>query len=143
LIDRGIDTLIGCAVALIVYLVASGYQEIARLPSAITRTLDAATDVTACLLRGDATSVDARAARRELQLRTIAMLESHDAGTVGSAEQRRVAERLWPLVVSVEYLAYQVLSGSWELQHDPAASNHARYTHWSDRAGELRGRVAG
>ena len=143
LVDRGADTLIGCAVALVVYLVAVGYQEAERLPTAIADTLDAVAATAGYLARSDATSVDARFARRDLQVATIAMMESHDAVAVGNAVQRQSADRLWPVVVSVEYLAYQVLSACWELQHNPGKSNPARYANWSERAAALRAQISG
>jgi hypothetical protein len=143
LVDRGVDTLIGCVVALVVYLAAVRYQEATRVPAAIARTLDAVAITAAYLARADATSLDARTARRDLQIATIAMMESHEAAGVGNAAQRQSATRLWPVVVSAEYLAYQVISACWELQHHPGQSYPVRYAHWSDRAAALRGQITG
>ncbi|WP_099252233.1 FUSC family protein, partial [Mycobacterium sp. shizuoka-1] len=67
---RGIDTLIGCAVGVAVYLVASRWQESTRLTDAIARTLEAAAAVFGHLATGDAAGLAARAARRDLQTAT-------------------------------------------------------------------------
>jgi hypothetical protein len=89
---------------------------------------------------------DARSARRDLQVAAIAMVDSYDATGVGNSAHRRSADRLWPVVVSVEYLAYQVLSGCWDCSTTPPARPRQRqpirYAHWSERATALREQIA-
>jgi hypothetical protein len=75
LVSRGVDTAIGCAVAIVVYLVA---------------------------------------ARRDLQLATIAMLDAYDAAAGGSAGQRRSAEPRWNVVAATEDLAYRTIAACWD-----------------------------
>jgi Fusaric acid resistance protein-like len=118
LVSRGVDTAIGCAVAIVVYLVAARRQEAARLTDAIAHTLDAVAVTCANLDRGDATSLTARTARRDLQLATIAMLDAYDAAAGGSAGQRRSAEPRWDVVAATEDLAYRTIAACWDRDRD-------------------------
>jgi uncharacterized membrane protein YccC len=114
LVSRGADTAIGCAVAIVVYLVAARRQEATRLTDAIAHTLDAVAVTCGHLARGDATSLTARTARRDLQLATIAMLDAYDAAAGGSAGQRRSAEPRWDVVTATEDLAYRTIAVCWD-----------------------------
>lgn len=118
LLTRGVDTAIGCAVAIAVYLLAVRHQEANRLTDAITRTLDAAAVAATHLARGDAADLPARMARRDLQLATIAMVDAYDAATGGSAGQRKSAEPQWDLVAGTEHLAYRVIADCWAMDRD-------------------------
>jgi Fusaric acid resistance protein-like len=113
LVSRGADTAIGCAVAIVVYLVAAHRQEASRLTDAISRTLDAVAVACANLTRGDAVSLTARTARRDLQLATIAMLDAYDAAAGGSAGQRKSAEPRREVVTATEDLAYRTIAACW------------------------------
>jgi hypothetical protein len=116
LLARGTDTLIGCVVALAVYLLIGRRHNAARLPEAIARTLDAIAATSRHLVLGAVITVAARAARRDLQIRAMAMLEAHDGGLGGSARERRSAERMWPAVVATEQLAYRTLAACWAME---------------------------
>jgi hypothetical protein len=110
LLDRGVDTLIGCAVGLGVYLVMARHQEATRLADAIANSLDAVAATSAHLAVEDAISLPARATRRDLQVATIAVSEAYDAAVSGSARQRTSAEQLWPAVA----VKFVVEPGLWE-----------------------------
>ena len=116
LLARGTDTLIGCVVALAVYLLIGRRHNAARLPEAIARTLDAIAATSRHLVLGAAITVAARAARRDLQIRAMAMLEAHDGGLGGSARERRSAERMWPAVVATEQSADRTLAACWAME---------------------------
>jgi len=116
LLARGIDTLIGCVVAFAVYLLIGRRHNAARLPEAIARTLDAIAATSRHLALGAVRTVAARTARRDLQIRAMAMLEAHDGGLGGSARERRSAERMWPAVVAIEQLAYRTLAACWAME---------------------------
>jgi hypothetical protein len=117
LIDRGVDTAIGCAVGLAVYLTIARYQEATRLTEAIASTLEAVAVASTFLATRDLLSLAARSARRDLQIRTLAMLEAQDAAVSGSAQQRKSAEQLWPAVVAAEHLAYRTIAACWAMEH--------------------------
>lgn len=145
LLTRGVDTAIGCAVAIAVYLLAVRQQEANRLTDAITRTLDAATAPLAYLARGDAADLPARLTRRDLQLATIAMVDAYDAVTGGSAGVRKSAGPMWDLVAGTEHLAYRVIAACWAMdryadQQHPAGID---VTDFEAEAATLRAALVG
>jgi uncharacterized membrane protein YccC len=113
LFARGMDTLIGCAVALAVYLVVKRRQKPGHVPEAVTRVLGAIADTSRHLAVGAVTTTAARAARRDLQIRAIAMLPAYEAGIGGTAQERCSAERMWPAIAATEQLAYRTLESCW------------------------------
>lgn len=113
LLARGVDTLIGCVVALGVYLMITRRHNAAGLPEAVARTLDAVAATSRHLALGAVMTVAGRAARRDLQIRAIAMMPAYDAGIGGTARERRCAERMWPAVAATEQLAYRTLAACW------------------------------
>lgn len=117
LLTRGVDTVIGCVVALSVYWVVLRRHGPAPVSAAVQRTR-AAIERTAVHLRaGAVTSAPARAARRDLQLSAMALLETYQAAIGGSAAQRAEAERLWPTVAATEQDAYRTLAACWVYEH--------------------------
>ncbi|WP_396922919.1 FUSC family protein [Mycolicibacterium sp.] len=118
LLARGGDTLIGCAVALSVYWLTQRRRAPTGLSTAIAATLDAVDTALTHLAAGVVTSDRARTDRRDLQLRTMALLPAYDAGIGGSYAQRVAAEGMWPAVVTAEQLAYRTLAACWALEHD-------------------------
>jgi uncharacterized membrane protein YccC len=117
LLARGIDTLIGCAVGVAVYLVASRWQEITRLTDAIGRTLEAAADVFPYIAAGDTAGLAARGARRDLQIAAIGLVEADEAMLAGSPRNRAIAEQLLPAVAASEQLAYRTIAACWTVEH--------------------------
>lgn len=117
LLARGIDTLIGCAIGVTVYLAAVRWQESTRLTDAIARTLDATARVLPYIAAGDTVGLAARTARRDLQIAAIALRESDEAAIAGSMRQRAVAEQLLPAVTATEQLAYRTIAACWTIEH--------------------------
>ncbi|AQT78456.1 hypothetical protein B1R94_03160 [Mycolicibacterium litorale] len=117
LLARGADTLIGCAVGVVVFLIAAHWQESTRLTDAIGRTLEAAAEVLPYVAAGDTTTLPARAARRDLQLAAMALMESDEAALAGSARHRCAAQQLLPAVAATEQLAYRTIAACWTIEH--------------------------
>jgi uncharacterized membrane protein YccC len=117
LLARGIDTLIGCTVGVVVYLVATRWQEFTRLTDAIGRTLEAAADVFPYIAAGDTAGLAARAARRDLQVAAIRLMEADEAMQAGSPRNRAIAEQLLPAVAASEQLAYRTIAACWTVEH--------------------------
>ncbi|MGW1090194.1 FUSC family protein [Streptomyces sp. NPDC002596] len=124
LLARGVDTAIGCAVALAVFLVTM--RAAARIPAAINRTLEAVGAVSDHLAESAVTTPGARAARRDLQMKAIGALQAWDAGVNSSVARRRDAELMWPTVVATQRLAYRMLSACWALEQVGSGSEAAR-----------------
>jgi hypothetical protein len=114
LLARGLDTLIGCAVGLAVFVVMARRQEADRLGESLARTRAAIDLAAGHLERGDAAGLPARAARRSLQRTTIDMLDALQAAEHGHREQRTAAARLLPEVMTVEHRAYATIAAMWE-----------------------------
>lgn len=117
LLARGLDTVIGCGVALLVYWMALRRHGPASLDAAITSTRAAIARTDVHLRAGAVTSAPARAARRDLQVQALAMLDSYQSAIGGSAGQRAQAERLWPTVAATENRAFAILAECWQLEH--------------------------
>ncbi|MDO3400900.1 FUSC family protein [Mycolicibacterium neoaurum] len=117
LVTRGLDTVIGCVIALLVYRVALRRHGPAPLKAALARTVAATHRTDVHLRAGAVSSTPARAARRDLQLSALALLETYQAAIGGSAAQRADAERLWPTVAAAEQAAYQTLAACWVHEH--------------------------
>ncbi|MCX2932751.1 FUSC family protein [Mycobacterium sp. CVI_P3] len=114
---RGIDTLIGCAVGLAVYLVAARWQEAARLTDAIGRTLEATAGVFPYIAAGETAGLTARTARRDLQIAAIGLIEADEAALAGGQRTRATAEHLLPAVAATEKLAYRTIAACWAVEH--------------------------
>jgi uncharacterized membrane protein YccC len=120
LLARGIDTAIGCAVALLVLWLTRRGQPAARPAESIASTLDAVGVVVRHLAAGAVTTDQARNDRRDLQLRAMAMLPVYDIAIGGSTRNRVAAERLWPTIVASEQLAYRTLAAGWATEQAEA-----------------------
>jgi hypothetical protein len=117
LVTRGLDTVIGCVVALLVYRVALHRHGPAPLAAAVRATGAAVELAGVHLDAGAVTSAPARAARRDLQVSAMNLLDAYQNAIGGSAEQRAEAERLWPTVAATEELAYRTLAACWAFEH--------------------------
>ena len=84
LFARGMDTLIGCSLALAVYLLVGRRQKPRHVPEAVARVLDAVAATSRHLAVGAVSTEPAKAARRDLQIRAIAMMAAYDAGVDGT-----------------------------------------------------------
>ena len=138
LFARGMDTMIGCAVALAVYLVIKRRQKPGHVPEAVVRVLGAIAETARHLALGAVTTVAARAARRDLQIRAIAMLPAYEAGIGGTAQERASAERMWPAIAATEQLAYRTLESCWATERIGSAEAARSVGSDAVRAGRRR-----
>lgn len=113
LTDRALDTVIGCGIGLLVYLVATRVQESDRVREALGNAMRHVVAVTEFLARGDASSAAARNARRMLQQSVFDLNSAEDAGRKGSRRQRDTAARLNPIVAATEQLAFATIAACW------------------------------
>ena len=122
---RGLDTAVGCLVAIVVFAVLSRKTAAGWLPTALGQTLEAAAEATDQLTPDRVSAPPGLAARRDLQRRVIQLGESFENGLNGFAAQRTEADRLWPAVASAERLAYRVLAEGWRLEEAAGTSRGA------------------
>lgn len=113
LLARGVDTLVGCAVALLVFRLLAPRRPAERIPSQLAHAFVQVGETVRHLVRGDVTSTEARVARRDLQRRSFALAQAYDDALVASRDQRRRAEELWPALAATQRLVYRTLSTAW------------------------------
>lgn len=117
---RGLDTALGCAVAIVVFTAVANRSLSGWLPQALSDTLYAAAAACEQLTPATVTSWSGLTARRDLQRAVIRLSEAYENGVNGFARQRTESERAWPVVVAAERLAYRVLAESWRLEEAAA-----------------------
>lgn len=130
LIDRGVDTAIGCAVGLVV-LFATSRRDDAGLRKALDATISAARNMLPLLAAGDVTSAIARRGRIALRNASVDMMLLYEARTGMGGRAREEADRLWPATVAAQRLAFRILAACWELEASGARALSA------DEAGPL------
>ena len=118
---RGVDTLIGCLVALAVYVLTPHRLLVPGLSPAVTGVLGALDGLLGHIGRADVTSHEARTARRDLQHRTLALSQAYDSNVNASTRPSGEAERMWPTVVAAQRLAYRALAECWAIERGRAA----------------------
>lgn len=120
-VDRGLDTLIGCGVGVLVYLVMARRQEARRIHTAIADVLKRTVTVTEFLAHGTPTSFAARDARRALQASIFDLNTADDAARNGRRTDRAAAARLASAVAATEQLGYATVAACWAAeQYGPA-----------------------
>ncbi|MGY0618747.1 FUSC family protein [Lysobacter sp. A378] len=117
LLARGVDTLAGCVVALLVFRLIPPRASTARIPEQLVHALQAVDAVVVHLAAGTVTTMDAKHARRQLQHASFALAQAHEESLAASRPQRRAAEHSWPAIAATERLAYRTLSACWSLEH--------------------------
>lgn len=117
LLARGVDTLVGCAVALLVYRALPLRDDGRGLVASMTRVLDGVAALAPMLADGRVDDVAARTARRDLQRLSFTLEQAYTAAVAASPRQRLAAEAQWPLVAALQPLAYRMLSACWQRSH--------------------------
>ena len=113
LLTRGIDTLIGAAVAVVVYLATERGHDFVKLSEIVAQALESVEAVAQYLVADAVTGPEAFTARRDLQLRALELQQAYQAAVAGSPRRRDVAEQLWPLVAATEDTSYRLLAMCW------------------------------
>lgn len=113
ILDRGLDTLIGCGAGLAVYLLMVRRQEASRIHRAIAEVLRRTTTVTTFLADGAESSLAGRAARRALQESIFDLYVADDAARHGVRADRAAADRLTAVVTAAVNLGYATVAACW------------------------------
>jgi uncharacterized membrane protein YccC len=128
LLARGVDTAVGCGVALLVFLLLVPASVTTWLSTAIADTLDAAATTAGHLSPGEVTTAAAKTARRDLQRCALRLTQTYDNAINGSAHQRRVAEHAWPVIAATQRLAYRTVAECWQLERPESLSTTDDFT---------------
>ncbi|MCV7251073.1 FUSC family protein [Mycobacterium hackensackense] len=113
IVDRGLDTLIGCAVGIAVYLFTAPRQEAGRLGAAVADTLVEVAAVARYLCADTPATLAARAARRDLQRAVLDLGAAYGAALGGTAGQTALAQQLTATVSAAESLGYLMVTSCW------------------------------
>lgn len=116
LLARGVDTAVGCGVALLVFLLLVPASVTSWLSTAIAETLDAVGTTTRLLRPGEITTAAGKAARRDLQRSALRLTQTYDDAINGSAAQRSRAEHVWPAIAATQRLAYRTVAECWRVE---------------------------
>lgn len=116
LLARGVDTLAGCAIALLIYRLVPPRSARAALPDQLAISLRAVAATVTYIAAGTVTTPTAKAARQHLLRTTFALTDSYDQSMASSRRQRLSADRAWPTIAATERLAYRTLSVCWSLE---------------------------
>ncbi|MGD9806150.1 MAG: FUSC family protein [Hyphomicrobiaceae bacterium] len=136
---RGVDTFIGCTIGLVVLAMTTPRTVAVRISQELIATLAAVRTALDLAAKGESASGAAREARRDLQHRTILLLQAYDTSIGAAPWHRATAELSWPAVVAMQRLAYRVLSTCWALENagTEAAPEMARTLFGPDGAREV------
>jgi len=113
ILDRGLDTVLGCGIGVLVYLTLARRQEASRVHAAIAEVLARTATATEFLARNSPRSIPARSARRALQDSIFALDAADDAARHGSRSDRAAATRLAAVTAATEHLGYATVAGCW------------------------------
>lgn len=114
---RGVDTVIGCMTGLAVLALTTPRSVATRIPQEIISTLAALRTTLGLAAKGEIATADALQARRDLQHRTIVLLQTYEAGLDAAPWHGNAADRSWPAVVATQRLVYRVLATCWSLEN--------------------------
>ena len=117
---RALDTLIGCGIAIVVFLIAVNLQETDRIPECLRRTMRRILTMTEFLAHGDSSSLAARRARRELQESIFELNAAEDAARQGYPRNRATAARLSRIIGATEDLGFATIAASWAAEQGRA-----------------------
>lgn len=126
LLARGVDTIVGCAVALAVFRLMRPDAAAGLIPIQLQRSFDAIAGVATCMARGAVDRQEGKQALRELQHRTFALVEAYDTATAATRDPHLLAERSWPAIVATEQVALCLMSACWPRPGEEAAARRER-----------------
>lgn len=128
LVDRGLDTVIGCGVGTAVFLLMARRQEARRLTEAIAGVIEHTIRATEFIVSDDVSSLPARDARRTLQDSIFDLDKAQEAARHGSRRDQSAAIRLGSVIVAAEELGFATVAACWKAeQHMPELFGSAEY----------------
>ena len=123
LLARGVDTAVGCALGLLVFLLVAPGAALPKPAVLVAATLRDAARVVPHLVDRSTAAPAAREARGDLNQRVQALTDSHEAGDLGLPGGRGLPATLWwPALDAAQRLAHQVLAACWSLDRSPGST---------------------
>ncbi len=120
LLARGVDTAVGCAVGVLVFLLVSPGAALPEPAGLVSRTLRDAIRVVPHLVDRTTATPAAREARRDLNQDALALAEAHEVGDLALPGGRDARTTVWwPALDAAQRLAHQVLAACWSVDGSP------------------------
>lgn len=119
LLARGMDTLLGCVVALLVFRALPARDAAGQIDRELERLLDALVVLNSHLAWAELGSQAARRQRAVVSHRRFALAQAWEQAQLAGPAARAHADRCWSLLAAVQEVTYRMLSLAWELERHP------------------------
>ena len=113
---RGVDTIIGCVVALIVRAATANRVPAAPLRGEMLQVLTAIQPVLGGVVTERVTTDAMRRMRRKLQQCLFVLAAAYEMEIGGLSRRRAAVGTLWPMVAATQRLGYRVLAACWRME---------------------------
>ncbi len=123
---RGVDTFVGCVIALLVFRAMPAPRAAPRMPHHVVRTLELADRLIGHLAGGGVHTEHGRAVERDLQHQSFALERAYESAVASAGSARDAAEALWPTIAATQRLAYRVLAIAWSVREAAPDEMHER-----------------
>jgi uncharacterized membrane protein YccC len=134
LLARGVDTLLGCVVALVVFRLMPARQAARQIDHELAQMLQALIGLNSHLAWAELTSTRARQLRAQVSHRRFALAQAWEQAQAGDAAARAHADLRWATVAAVQELTYRMLAMGWVLeQQAPDAARAMAGTLYGNR----------
>ncbi|WP_345381327.1 FUSC family protein [Pseudonocardia yuanmonensis] len=116
LLSRGIDTLVGCVIGVLAYLLVAPGPAVPQPRRAVVDTMRAVLRVLPHVADGSTAGGPGREARAELDRLALSLPEVYDSGSDAlTARRRSLVTRWWPALAAAQHVAYRTLSACWRV----------------------------
>ena len=116
LLARGVDTLLGCVVALVVFKLMPMRQAARQLDHELERMLQTLVGLNSHLAWAELTSPAARRVRANVSHRSFALTQAWEQAQGADRQARAHADQRWATVAAVQEVAYRMLATAWVLE---------------------------
>lgn len=134
LLARGVDTLLGCVVALGVHALLPGRHAGRQVDQELSRLLQALVALNSHLAWAELDSPAARQLRADVSHRRFALAQAWEQAQQAGPLLQAAADQRWASLAAVQELTYRMLAMAWHLEQQPqqAARHSARAAYGAD-----------
>jgi uncharacterized membrane protein YccC len=134
LLARGVDTLLGCVVALVVFQLLPARHAQRQVDQELTALLHALVGLNSHLAWAELGSPRARQLRASVSHRRFALAQAWEQAQQTDPAARADADQRWASLAAVQELTYRMLAMAWQLEREPVeqARQHARMAYGAD-----------
>ena len=134
LLARGVDTLLGCVVALMVFRLLPARHAQRQVDQELTALLQELVALNSHLAWAELGSPRARQLRASVSHRRFALAQAWEQAQQADPASRADADQRWASLAAVQELTYRMLAMAWQLEREPVeqARQHARMAYGAD-----------